>query len=175
VFVNGGLLFMNTANNGATLGCQIFDLLVNPFDPPVIAAWSGSGHDCHDSVARNNVPGSGGKNLLYSAEGYATRHRILDITSIRSGGTPTLLGETAPVSGIYAHSSWLTEDSHYLYTFDEFNIYDVGVYDVSSPASPTQVYTFQYSGDATANSRTHNGQIRGNYMLLAYYEAGFRV
>jgi choice-of-anchor B domain-containing protein len=175
VFVNDGLLFMNTANNGATLGCQIFDLLLNPFDPPIIAAWSGSGHDCHDSVARNNVPGSGGKNLLYSAEGYATRHRILDITSVRSGGTPTLLGETAPVAGIYAHSSWLTEDSHYLYTFDEFNIYDVGVYDVSSPASPAQVFTFQYSGDATANSRAHNGQIRGKYLILGYYEAGLRV
>jgi len=175
VFVNDGLLFMNTANNGSTLGCQIFDLLLNPFDPPVIAGWTGSGHDCHDSVARNNVPGSGGKNLLYSAEGYATRHRILDITGVRSGGTPTLLGETAPVSGIYAHSSWLTEDSHYLYTFDEFNVYDVGVYDVSNPASPSQVFTFQYSGDATANSRTHNGQIRGKYLLLAYYEAGFRV
>jgi choice-of-anchor B domain-containing protein len=175
VFVNDGLLFMNTANNASTLGCQIFDLLQNPFDPPIIAAWSGSGHDCHDSVARNNVPGSGGKNLLYSAEGYATRHRILDITNVRSGGTPTLVGETAPVSGIYAHSSWLTDDSHYLYTFDEFNIYDVAVYDVSNPASPTQVKTFQYSGDATQNSRTHNGQIRGNYMLLAYYEAGFRV
>jgi choice-of-anchor B domain-containing protein len=175
VFVNDGLLFMNTANNASTLGCQIFDLLQNPFDPPVIASWSGSGHDCHDSVARNNVPGSGGKNLLYSAEGYAIRHRILDITNVRSGGAPTLLGETAPVTGIYAHSSWLTDDSQYLYTFDEFNIYDVGVYDVSNPASPTQVKTFQYSGDAAQNSRAHNGQVRGSYMLLAYYEAGFRV
>jgi len=175
VFVNDGLLFMNTANNGATLGCQIFDLLQNPFDPPIIAGWTGAGHDCHDSVARTNVPGSGGKNLLYAAEGYATRHRILDITSVRSGGTPTLLGETAPVAGIYAHSGWLTDDSHYLYTFDEFNIYDTGVYDVSNPASPAQVKTFQWSGDATANSRMHNGQVRGNYLLSAYYEAGFRV
>ena len=43
VFVNDGLLFMNTANNASTLGCQIFDLLQNPFDPPIIASWSGSG------------------------------------------------------------------------------------------------------------------------------------
>ena len=35
--------------------------------------------------------------------------------------------------------------------------------------------TFQYSGDATANSRVHNGQVRGKYLLTAYYEAGFRV
>ncbi|HEX9670936.1 MAG TPA: choice-of-anchor B family protein [Thermoanaerobaculia bacterium] len=175
VFVNDGLLFMNTANNGSTLGCQIFDLLQDPFNPPIIASWSGSGRDCHDTVARTNVPGSGGKDLLYSSEGYATRYRILDITTIRSDGTPTLLGETAPVAGIYAHSDWLTDDSHYLYTFEEFNVYDVGVYDVSNPASPTQVKTFQWSGDASQNSRTHNGQVRGSYLLLGYYEAGFRV
>jgi choice-of-anchor B domain-containing protein len=175
VFVNNGLLFMNTANNGSTLGCQIFDLLQNPFNPPIIASWSGSGHDCHDIVARTNVPGSGGKDLLYSSDGYATRYRILDITNVRSGVPPTLLGETAPVAGIYAHSDWLTDDSHYLYTFEEFNVYDVGVYDVSNPASPTLVRTFQYSGDASQNSRTHNGQVRGNYLLLGYYEAGFRV
>ncbi|HLG16603.1 MAG TPA: choice-of-anchor B family protein [Blastocatellia bacterium] len=177
VFVNDGLglLFMNSANNGSTLGCQIFDLLQNPFDPPLIASWSGSGHDCHDSYARANVPGSGGKDLLYVAEGYATRYRVIDITNVRSTGTTTLVGESAPVSGIYAHSNWPTEDSQFLYAFDEFNVRDIGVYDISNPASPTQVTTFQWSGDATANSRIHNGQVRGKYLLTAYYEAGFRV
>ncbi|MGE0883923.1 MAG: choice-of-anchor B family protein [Blastocatellales bacterium] len=177
VFVNDGLglLFMNTANNGSTLGCQIFDLLQNPFDPPLIASWSGSGRDCHDSYARANVPGSGGKDLLYSADGYATRYRVIDITNIRTTGTTTLLGESAPVSGIYAHSNWPTEDSQYLFAFDEFNVRDIGVYDISNPVNPTQVNAFQWSGDATANSRIHNGQVRGKYLLTAYYEAGFRA
>lgn len=175
VFINDGLLFMNSANNASTLGCQIFDLLVDPFNPPVIASWSGSGHDCHDSFARTNVPGSGGKDLLYAADGYATRYRVIDITNVRSSGTTSLLSETAAVSGIYGHSNWLTDDSRTLYAFDEFNVRDVAVYDVSNPASPAQVTTFQYSGDATANSRVHNGQVRGKYLLAAYYEAGLRV
>ena len=177
VFVNDGLglLFMNTANNGSTLGCQVFDLLQDPFNPPVIAGWSGSGHDCHDSFARANVPGSGGKDLLYVADGYATRYRVIDITNVRTSGTTALLGESAAVSGIYAHSNWLDDDSHYLYAFEEFNTRDIGVYDVSNPASPTQVTAFQWSGDATGNSRIHNGQVRGSYLLTAYYEAGFRV
>jgi hypothetical protein len=100
VFVNDDLdlLFLNSANNGSTLGCQVLDLLQNPFDPPIIASWSGSGHDCHDSVARRNVPGSNGKDLLYSADGYATRYRLIDITNVRAGGTTTFLGESAPVS-----------------------------------------------------------------------------
>ncbi len=177
MFVNDGmgLLFMNSANNGTTLGCEIFDLLQNPFDPPLIASWSGSGHDCHDSYARANVPGSGGKDLLYVAEGYAIRYRVIDITNVRTSGTTALLGESATVSGIYAHSNWLDDDSHYLYAFDEFNVRDIGVYDVSNPASPTQVTTFQWSGDATGNSRIHNGQVRGKYLITAYYEAGLRV
>jgi choice-of-anchor B domain-containing protein len=177
MFVNDGLglLFMNSANNATTLGCQIFDLLQNPFDPPLIASWSGSGHDCHDSYARANVPGSGGKDLLYVAEGYAIRYRVIDITNVRTSGTTALVGESPTVSGIYAHSNWLDDDSHYLYAFDEFNVRDIGVYDVSNPASPTQVTTFQWSGDATGNSRIHNGQVRGKYLLTAYYEAGLRV
>jgi choice-of-anchor B domain-containing protein len=177
MFVNDGLglLFMNSANNATTLGCQIFDLLQNPFDPPLIASWSGSGHDCHDSFARANVPGSGGKDLLYVAEGYAIRYRVIDITNVRTSGTTALVGEMPTVSGIYAHSNWLDDDSHYLYAFDEFNVRDIGVYDVSNPASPTQVTTFQWSGDATGNSRIHNGQVRGKYLLTAYYEAGLRV
>jgi choice-of-anchor B domain-containing protein len=176
VFINRdlGLLFLNSANNGSTLGCQIFDLIANPFDPPLIASWSGSGHDCHDSYARANAPGSGGKDLLYSAEGYATRYRVIDITNVR-GGTTALVGESAPVAGIYAHSNWLDDDSRYLYAFEEFNVRDIAVYDVSNPSAPTQVTTFQYSGDATNNSLVHNGQVRGKYLLTAYYEAGFRV
>jgi choice-of-anchor B domain-containing protein len=177
VFVNDGLglLFLNTANSGGTLGCQVFDLLQNPFDPPVIASWSGSGHDCHDSYARANVANAGGKDLLYVADGYATRYRVLDITNVRTSGTTTLLGESAAVAGIYAHSSWPDDAAHYLYAFEEFNVRDIGVYDVSNPASPAQVTTFQWSGDGTANSRVHNGQVRGKYLLTAYYEAGFRV
>ncbi len=177
VFINEdlGLLFLNTANNASTLGCQIFDLLQDPFNPPLLPSWTGSGRDCHDSFSRSNVPGSGGKDLLYSAEGYATRYRIVDITNVRTGGTPTLVGESPTVSGIYAHSNWLDDDSHYLYAFEEFNVRDIGVYDVSNPASPAQVATFQYSGDATANSRIHNGQVRGKYLITAYYEAGLRV
>ena len=35
--------------------------------------------------------------------------------------------------------------------------------------------SFQYSDDAAQNSRIHNGQVRGNYLLTAYYEAGLRV
>ncbi len=160
ITINDGLLFMNTA--GSTLGCQIFDLEADPWNPPIIASWSGSQKDCHDSFARVNVPGSGGKDLLYSSDGYTTRYRILDISTVRSGGSPTLVGETSAITGVYGHSNVLTEDSQYLYTNDEFNIHDIAVFDVSDPANPSLVNTFQYSGDGTDDARIHNTQIRGD-------------
>ena len=164
--VADGLLFVNSA--GSSLGCQIFDAQANPANPPLLAqSWRGSDRDCHDSFTRDNI--------LYSADGYSTRWRIVDIAGIRGGSAPTLLGETAMKSGVYAHSSWLSDDSQYMYSFEEFNIEDINVFDVSDPANPVNVETFQWSGDATGNSLVHNGQVKGDLLHVAYYEAGFRV
>ena len=164
--VADGLLFVNSAES--SLGCQIFDAQANPANPPLLAqSWSGSDRDCHDSFTRDNI--------LYSADGYSTRWRIVDIAGIRGGSAPTLLGETAMKSGVYAHSSGLSDDSQYMYSFEEFNIEDINVFDVSDPANPVNVETFQWSGDATGNSPVHNGQVKGNLLHVAYYEAGFRV
>lgn len=164
--VTDGLLFTNSA--GSTRGCQVFDVQANPANPPLLApSWSGSGRDCHDSFSRNNI--------LYSADGYSTRWRTADITGIRAGTVPTALGETAVKSGMYAHSGVLSEDSRYLYAFEEFNLDDINVFDVSDPANPANTKTFQWSGDASGNSIVHNGRVRGDLLHVAYYEAGYRV
>ena len=128
--VADGLLFVNSA--GSSLGCQIFDAQANPANPPLLAqSWSGSDRECHDSFTRDNI--------LYSADGYSTRWRIVDIAGIRGGSAPMLLGETAMKSGVYAHGSWLSDDSQYMYSFEEFNIEDINVFDVSDPANPVNV------------------------------------
>ena len=163
--VKDGLLF---TNNAGSRGCQAFDLQADPANPPLLArSWSGTGRDCHDSFLRDN--------LLYSADGYSTQWRIVDVTGLRSGVVPTLIGQTAAKAGLYAHSGWLSDDSRYLFTFEESNIEDINVFDVSNPSAPFNVKTFQWSGDATGKSRVHNGQIKGDLLYVAYYEAGFRV
>jgi choice-of-anchor B domain-containing protein len=163
--VTDGLLFTNGAGSR---GCQVFDVRANPANPPLLAqGWKGTGRDCHDSFSRDN--------LLYSADGYSTQWRIVDISGIRSGVPPTLIGETAAKPGMYAHSGWLSDDSRYLFTFEESNVEDINIFDVSNPSAPLNVKTFQWSGDATAKSKVHNGQVKGNLLYVAYYEAGFRV
>ena len=164
--VTDGLLFTNSA--GSTLGCQVFDLQANPVNPPLLAQnWSGSSRDCHDAFSRNNI--------VYSADGYSTRWRIVDIAGIRGGAAPTQLAETVVKSGMYAHSGVLSDDSRYFYAFEESNRDDINIYDVSDPTNPVNLSAFQWSGDASANSIVHNGRIRGDLLHVAYYEAGYRV
>jgi len=99
VTVRDGLLFLNSAGITGN-GCQIFDLDRNPWDPPRLsnsyARYNGTQVDCHDSTARNGitVAGMGERNLLYSADGRSGRYRIADITNVRSGEKPVILGET---------------------------------------------------------------------------------
>jgi choice-of-anchor B domain-containing protein len=178
VTVRDELLILNSAGY-ESLGCQIFDLKADPWDPPLLEkSYAGTLRDCHDSVARNgvNVPGLGERNLLYSADGSTGRYRIVDITGVQEGEIPEILGETEDVGvRIYAHSVALSEDSKYLYVFEESNTFDIGIFDVSDPSNITLLRTFSYSGDGEAKAFCHNGQVRGNYLFVAYYEVGLRV
>lgn len=105
--------------------------------------------------------------------------RIWDITDVDENWTtndlPDIIGQTEPISGIYAHSNWVSENKRYLYCFDEQNTADIAIYDISDPTQPTMMRTFVYSGDNELDAVPHNGEIRGQYLYLAYYRAGLRV
>jgi len=169
--ITDGLLFLNTASTP----CEIFDLDANPFNPPLI---SGSVGECHDSFAVKDFPMPDGsqKDLLFSADGYSTKFNVEDLTGVRDGQSPVRIGSTSTEFGIYAHQNFVDEDNQYMYTAEEFNQYDIGVVDVSDPFNPDKVNEFQWSGEQTeGNSRIHNSQVYGNYLISAYYSAGLRV
>lgn len=179
VSVYNGLLFLNTAYPNK--GCQILDLEADPWDPPFIKQYGGlfelfAFKDCHDSIARANVNvGGETKDVLFSSDGNSGRFRIVDLENVRERGRLQLIGETPAVSNSYAHFNVVTEDMKYLIGFDEFDTYDISVYDISDLSNPVFVRFLQYSEDDIASARVHNGQVRGNYLFVAYYEAGFRV
>uniref|UniRef100_A0A7S2UGM6 Fibronectin type-III domain-containing protein n=1 Tax=Attheya septentrionalis TaxID=420275 RepID=A0A7S2UGM6_9STRA len=167
--VSYGLLFLNSGGSG---GCQIFDLTKNPWVPRWVSSTGGNQKDCHDSFSRM----VDGRLLLFSADGYTSRVRIYDITDVRSRVSPLLRGETERSDGTYAHSVALTDDSKYMYTFDEFDNYDIAIYDISVISKPTLIKTFQWKGEESEGSSIiHNGFVRGNFLFTAYYQAGFRV
>ena len=177
--VDRGLLFLNTASS--SYGCRVYDLTSNPMSPKYLFNTAGSGKSCHDSSVRANVEG---QDLFIVSDGGGRRQRIYDITDVSAswteGEVPPMIGQTDQISGIYAHSNWLTEDNRYMFSWDENNVIDISVHDIvgsSSPGfSPKQIGVFQYSGEfSLGNAMPHNGQVRGQYLYVAYYKAGLRV
>jgi len=168
-----GILYLNTA--GSTRGCTMLDLEANPFDPPKIT--DAGGGDCHDSFVRKGVRvGNDSKDLLFRSDGYQGDYSVLDITDVRTTKSFAVISETASKSGTYSHYNYVDEDNKYMYTFDESNNYDIGVVDLSDMTQPKNVNTFQWSGDVSEkNVRVHNGQVKGKYLITAYYSAGLRV
>jgi hypothetical protein len=88
---------------------------------------------------------------------------------------PPIIGRTEEISGIYAHSNWVSTDKRYLFCFDEGNQVDIAVHDIADPTQPKLIGTFQYSGEADYNAVPHNGEVRGQYLYIAYYSVGLRV
>jgi len=163
------LLFLNGAG-GRTYGCRIFDLRPDPMSPELITTYEGG--DCHDSYGQR----IGQQDVLFSADGITTSHRILDISNIRTSTQIPKIGETNRVSRSYAHQNVVSDDGKTLFVFDEFNIFDIGVYDISDLSAPELIRTLQWSGEQSeGNSVVHNGLILGNYLVVAYYTAGLRV
>ena len=140
-------------NNGFG-ACHFLDLGV-PAAPTEVGAYHGN--DCHDIVAVGD--------RLFVGGGYTSHWDVVDIANLAA---PMVLGVTAVEKGIYAHSGALDITGKYFFGFDEFHIHDMLVYDVTNPAAPTLVTTFQLGPEIP-----HNGYIRGNYLYVAWYEAGF--
>merc|ERR1719469_1682449 len=129
--------------------------------------------ECHDSYVQT----INSTDILITSDGYAKKWRLYNITDIRSSGFQfSRLGQTPSINGsTYSHQSVLSTDGSTLFVFDEFNNFDIGVYDISNFTNPKLIRQFQWSEDGTTNARVHNGFIHGKYLMVAYYEVGLRV
>lgn len=145
-----GTLYLN---NG--FGTCHFLELGDPELPTEIGQYNGN--DCHDVTVFGD--------RLYVGGGYTSRYDVVDISDLTA---PMVLGVTGVEDGIYAHSGALDQTGTYFFGFDEFHIQDMLVYDVSNPAAPSLVTTFSIGPEIP-----HNGYLRGSYLYVAWYEAGF--
>jgi len=161
-----GLLFYNNARGG----CITFSL-EDPMSPRLLGTINTG--DCHDSYAQN----IGGKDILFSSDGYKGKWSVVDITDMRNTKTFKKLGQTAVQSGAYAHQGITSEDGKTLFVCEEFNKFDMAAYDVTDLTKPTLISKFQWSGEVSeGNSKVHNGgAVVGDYLIVAYYNAGLRV
>ena len=108
------------------------------------------------------------------------RTEIFDVSNVTSEA-PTLLGFVEDASGVTAgnrmHSSWSSEDGNFLYSARETNdgLGDVRVYDITNPATPLLVNSLTMQGLKLNAVTPHNPVVMGNYLYVAWYQAGIQV
>lgn len=108
------------------------------------------------------------------------RTEIYDISNITSQA-PNLLGFIEDSTGVTAgnrmHSSWSSEDGNFLYSCRETNdgLGDVRVYDITDPATPLLVNSLTMQGLELNAVTPHNPVVKGNYLYVAWYQAGIQV
>jgi len=118
----------------------------------------------------------GGEDLVGAVDAVITKPGYGILSESIATGTPllyvmnTLGGDVQRLTDVKSDRPTWSTLKFIAFTLEQGSGHDIAVYDVSNPSSPTLVRTFQYSGDATANSRMHNGEVRGKILHAGYYD-----
>jgi hypothetical protein len=122
-----------------------------------------------DSIRQSSILG----NRLYTS-GRGGHTDIWDVTNIATE-PPVLLGTI--MSGTLSHSSSPTPDGNYLVGSRELNANggDVRIYNVSNPASPSQVSIITMPAYGIESVSPHNPAVVGNLLYHSWYDAGIFV
>jgi hypothetical protein len=107
---------------------------------------------------------------VYDDTIYASSEDTYHVVDVSDKNNPQLVSQSAALTGIYAHSGWLTEDKRYFVACEEFNIRDVTVWDLQDRTNWVLVVPEWQMPEDTP---THNVFIRGQYAYMSYYKDGF--
>jgi choice-of-anchor B domain-containing protein len=154
----GYLYVAGTRNGNTQTGLLIFDLNVDPLNPPLRGTWTT--YYSHDLS-------------LLDGRAYVAciSDDLIVVLDVSQPGTPTILSEWTYPSPIAPHNTWPTPDSQYLVTTDEITLGHLRMWDISNLELPVQTDTWHSPNNAVV----HNAYIRGNYCFMSHYADGLRV
>ena len=157
IFIDNGYAYVVGTNGGG--GMHILDLS-NPINPTETAYYTASGY-IHDLYVWDDT-------VVVCAGSSGEYHLV----NVNDKSNPQFISASSPISGIYAHSGWMTEDKRYFIAAEEFNVRDLIVYDLQDRSTWDVVLpSWQMSG----NSPIHNIFVLGNYAHISYYKDGYVV
>ena len=157
IFIDNGYAYVTGTSGGG--GMRILDLS-NPVNPVQTANYTASG-SIHDAYVWDDT-------VVVCAELLGEYH-LVDVTN---KSDPQLVSASPFISGIYAHSGWMTEDKRYFIAAEEFDVRDLIVYDLQDRSTwEVVVPSWQMSG----NSPIHNIFVLGNYAHISYYKEGYII
>ena len=158
IFIDNGFAYAIGTNNGG--GMHIIDLS-NPVNPTQTVYYTGSGY-IHDVYVWNDT--------VVTCNGSSEIYQLINVTN---KSNPQVISSSSPLSNIYAHSGWMTEDKRYFVGCEESNVRDITIWDLSDRNSWNLIVpTWQMPG---SSSYVHNLFIRNNYAHISYYTSGYVV
>jgi choice-of-anchor B domain-containing protein len=155
IFIDNGFLYVV----GTSGGMHILDLS-DPVNPTETAVYNGSGY-IHDVYVWNDT--------VVAAAGISGEYHLVDVTD---KSKPQFISASPSISGIYAHSGWMTEDKRYFFGTEEFNEVDITVWDLQDRTSWDLIIP---SWQTNSRATVHNLFILGNYAHISYYSDGYVV
>ena len=153
-YLNGANFTTNTNNRGVI----ILDLNSSPTNPTIVGLYDSA--YVHDCFARNN--------RLYTAEIYAGRFRVIDITN----KTNPIVLASQTTAGNFTHNIWPDDVENYVYVTDEESGTTIGAYHISDLSDIQLVDSYAHPPGTAA---PHNTHFLNNYIFNAYYQDGVTV
>ncbi len=160
---NGRIFLVENYNSTSNKTLKVIDI-TNPATP--VFKWDFSPIDTlwvHAVHIRGN--------RMYTS-GWNGRLEIYDISNLATQ-PPQLLGSI--LGNSTNHSAWTSEDGNYLYSCRETLDGDLRVYDVRNAAQPVLVRSINTSSLGINAVSPHNPVVMGNYLYIAWYQAGIQV
>ncbi|HJW28899.1 MAG TPA: choice-of-anchor B family protein, partial [Saprospiraceae bacterium] len=155
-----GLLFLNGSNLNSG-GVIICDINTDPTNPQFLGY--GPAIYTHDCYSRDSI--------MYSAEIYAGTASIYDI---HDPANVVLLGSVkTPYE--FTHNTWLSDDSHVMFTTDERPSSYVTSYDITDPANIKELDRYRQASTEGSGNIVHNVYIWNDWAVVAYYANGTTI
>jgi choice-of-anchor B domain-containing protein len=159
---------------GGSSGLRLYDLLLDPVDPPFVGQWSDE--YVHDAQIHTMTTGPyAGRTIAFCCGGLngGSTNTGLDIVDITSPSNPVRLGGMQYPGGAYCHQGWLSDDEQYFYINDELysgasSTFIVRVSDLQNP-----VFVTRWTNNNAAIC--HNLYAKGDLIYCANYQSGLRI
>lgn len=163
---------------GSNEGLRIYDLNVNPTNPPLVGSWSDK--YVHDAQVVTYTSGPlAGKEIAYCCSGFngGFDNTGLSIVDVTNKSNPVVLDEVFWSQAAYSHQVWLSEDRQFAYLNDELDenggsiTTRTYVMNVADPSSAFLVGSFTNGNEAVG----HNLYVKDDLLYESNYRSGLRV
>ena len=137
-------------------GMIIYDLGQDPWNPKEIGFYSDA--YIHDIYVRNDTAYPA---LIVQGDFY-----ILDVSDM----TDIKLVSSHATKDLQTHNTWLSMDGNYIFTTDEVDGAEIGIYDVSDKSNPEKVEFFK--SRLLGDEMPHNILVKDSTAFISYYKDG---